>query len=184
MVGEIVVVVPESERERTGRIVRLGRYSKVSAVVAGGKERQDSVWAGLSAFRRVPAVVLVHDGVRPFVGREVITGVIRGAARYRAAVVGTPVKDTVKLEGRPGFSTSTLSREKLWAVQTPQGFRYHLLVRAHALARKAGYLGTDEASLVERMGVPVRIIRGNERNLKITTRTDLEIARMFRRQGG
>ncbi len=178
-VGEIVVVVPATERARAERLVRRSRLSKVSAVVVGGKERQDSVWEGLSAFTRPPRIVLVHDAVRPFIDGRTIAAVAAGAAKYRAAVVGTRVKDTVKVEGRRGFYTSTLSREHLWAVQTPQGFTYHLITRAHKEARKAGFLGTDEASLVERLGVPVRIIPGNERNLKITTPGDLRIARVL-----
>jgi 2-C-methyl-D-erythritol 4-phosphate cytidylyltransferase len=184
LVGEIVVVVPESERRRTERIVRGSRLSKVSSVVAGGKERQDSVREGLAAFRHPPRFVLVHDAVRPFIEEKTITAVVRGTIKYRAAVVGTPVKDTVKLEGRRGFYTKTLSREHLWAVQTPQGFSFHLIDRAHRAARKAGFVGTDEASLVERLGVPVRIIIGNERNMKITTRGDLKIARMVSRRKG
>jgi 2-C-methyl-D-erythritol 4-phosphate cytidylyltransferase len=184
LVGEIVVVVPESGRRRTERLVRRGRFSKVSSVVAGGKERQDSVREGLAAFRHPPRVVLVHDAVRPFIEGRIITEVVRGAITYRAAVVGTPVTDTVKLEGKRGFYTQTLSREHLWAVQTPQGFSFHLIVEAHRAARQAGFRGTDEASLVERLGVPVRIIAGNDRNMKITTRGDLEIARMLSRRRG
>jgi 2-C-methyl-D-erythritol 4-phosphate cytidylyltransferase len=178
-IGEIIVVVPASHVGRAEALVRRAGFTKVGRVVTGGKERQDSVWNGLNAFSRVRPIVLVHDAVRPLVGKSVINHVISGAARYGAAVVGIRVRDTIKLEQRRGFFATTLDRRALWAVQTPQGFRSSLLMRAHREARRGRYLGTDEASLVERLGVPVRIITGEERNLKITTPNDLKVARMY-----
>lgn len=178
-IGEIIVVVPASHVGKAKALVRRAGFTKVSGVIPGGRERQDSVWIGLNAFSRVRPIVLVHDAVRPLVGKSVINHVISGAARYGAAVVGVRVRDTIKLEQRRGFFAATLDRRALWAVQTPQGFRSSLLMRAHREARRARYLGTDEASLVERLGVSVRIIKGEERNLKITTPNDLNIARMY-----
>jgi 2-C-methyl-D-erythritol 4-phosphate cytidylyltransferase len=179
LIGEIVIVAPRAYLARVRRIKKRGGYSKVTAVVSGASERQGSVWQGLNAFVRRPSVVLVHDAVRPFVDRSTVSRVVRAARQYGAAVVATPVRDTVKLEGKSRFFLKTLPREKLWAVQTPQGFRYHLIIAAHRGARMAGYLGTDEASLIERMGRPVRIIPGKERNMKITTVADLAIARSW-----
>jgi 2-C-methyl-D-erythritol 4-phosphate cytidylyltransferase len=175
-VDEIAIVVPAAFVGRVEKLVRRFRFVKVMAVVPGGKERQDSVWNGLRAFRRRPAMVLVHDAVRPFIDRETIEHAIAAVHRHRAAVVGVRVKDTIKVEGPRGFSTETLDREKLWAAQTPQGFDFRLLLRAHEKAKVDRFLATDETALVERLGVRVRIVEGNERNMKITTPADLRIA--------
>ena len=177
-VREIVVVVPADSLARTRLLVRRAGFRKVSAVVQGGKDRQASVLNGLSGCASRTGLVLVHDAVRPFAGKATIMRVIRAAARYGAAVVGVPVGDTIKVEsrGRPGYYARTLRREELWAVQTPQGFRYPLLLEAHRRARAAGFRGTDDASLVERMGLPVRIVPGSGRNIKITTPDDRKMA--------
>lgn len=180
LIGEIVVVVPKKYVAQTRRMVSA--LHKVSAVVAGGSTRQESVWNGLNAFTEPPDVVLVHDAVRPFISPRLVKTVARFAHRYGAAVVGTRTRDTIKTEGRKGFYTETLRRERLWSVQTPQGFAYELLRRAHASARKARYTGTDESSLVERLGIPVRIVPGEERNFKITTRQDFELAKLILKQ--
>ncbi len=174
-VQEIVVVVPARYVRRTEHLLHRARVRKVSHVVVGGKERQDSVRNGLLSFDREPNVVLVHDAVRPFVSRKIVEEVIRKARRYGAAVVGVPVKDTIKV-GEGGFFTRTPDRRKLWAVQTPQGFRYDILMRAHRATQRSGFCGTDEASLVERLHLPVAIVVGSYHNIKITTREDLEIA--------
>jgi 2-C-methyl-D-erythritol 4-phosphate cytidylyltransferase len=176
-VREIVLVVPKQYVAKTRELVSKGGFLKVKQVVPGGKRRQDSVWKGLERIDRAIDVVLVHDAVRPLVREATVRGVIREAHTARAAVVGIPVKDTIKIEGRRGFFTSTLHRDTLWAVQTPQGFHRQLLLNAHEAARQARYLGTDDASLVERLGVPVRIVKGDDWNLKITTQNDLLLAR-------
>jgi len=183
-VGEIVLVVPPPFVLRMQAMVRRERFAKVSAVVEGGRERQDSVRNGLAACRTGASIVLVHDAVRPFVDRSVIRAVIGAVRRHRAAVVGVRVKDTIKVESgeSPGFYARTIARGGLWAVQTPQGFRYDLLLRAHQEAHRAGFLGTDDASLVERLGIPVRIVPGNERNIKITTPADRKLAEFLLKQ--
>ncbi|MDH3252112.1 MAG: 2-C-methyl-D-erythritol 4-phosphate cytidylyltransferase, partial [Ignavibacteria bacterium] len=116
---------------------------------------------------------------RPLIRREIIRNVIRESVQHRAAVVGVRVKDTIKMEGTRGFYTKTLDRKDLWAVQTPQGFAFDLLLEGHRRAREDHYLGTDESCLVERLGVPVAIVEGDYRNIKITTKDDLEIARKW-----
>lgn len=182
-VDEIVVV---SAAEYIGRVERLlGPIGcrKILTIVPGGKERQDSVWNGMNAFVSRPEVVLVHDAARPFISRDTVNEVIASAARHGAAVVGVKVNDTIKLEGRRGFYTSTLDRGKLWAVQTPQGFKFDLLMKAHMAARRAAYRGTDEASLVERLKTPVRIVQGDYRNIKITTPHDFRTAKMWLERG-
>lgn len=176
-VGAIVVVVPGDQISRAERLIRRWGIRKVVAVVAGGVERQASVRVGLGAFRRKPRIVLVHDAVRPFVGREIVRQVITKAAVAGGALVGVPVTDTITEADRRGRAVRTLRREHLWAVQTPQGFRYGLLVRAHREAERSGFVGTDDASLVQRLGYPVRIVQGEASNIKITTRRDLERAK-------
>ena len=180
-VREIVLVVPAGCVPRTRALVRRAGFRKVAHVVEGGEERQSSVFNGLKSCSFRSGVVLVHDAVRPLVGRRTIMSVIRAAVRYGAAVAGMPVKDTIKIESQkhPGFYARTLPREELWAVQTPQGFMFPLLWEAHRKVRSSGFIGTDDASLVERMGTPVRIVRGTESNIKITTPDDRKLALFF-----
>jgi 2-C-methyl-D-erythritol 4-phosphate cytidylyltransferase len=177
-VCEIVIVTPRQYLDRVVRLVRKANVSRQCTIVAGGRERQHSVWNGLRAFYTSPSIVLVHDAVRPFVRPATIRAVISAVRTHGAAVVGVPVGDTVKLAGTKGFYARTLPRERVWAVQTPQGFRLELLVRAHERARQDRFLGTDEGSLVERLGHRVRIVTGETDNVKITTRRDLKLAKL------
>ncbi len=181
-VREIVVVVPAPHIDRVRRMIARASLGTVCRIVAGGKERQESVWNGMCGFLREPDILLVHDAVRPLVSARVVREVIREADRHGAAVVGVPVKDTIKVEESAGFYARTLNRANLWAVQTPQGFRSELLFRAHRAARKARYVGTDEASLIERLGLPVRIVRGDYSNIKITTPEDMKMAALLQKQ--
>lgn len=178
-VSQIIVAVPAAHVRRTHTLLRDGGCRKVTAVVEGGRERQDSVRIALEWMTGKPTVVLVHDAVRPLVSRSAILQVVNAAERWGAAVVGVRMKDTIKTEGRKGFFAATLPRKFLWAVQTPQGFQTHLIVKAHRLAHKAGFMGTDDASLVERLRIPVRIVEGSPRNIKITTKDDLRIAKFW-----
>lgn len=177
-VSQIIVVVPEGYAAHTHRLLQRAGCSRVTAVIEGGRERQDSVRAGLAMMTGDPEIVLIHDAVRPFISRRVIEEVIQASAVHGAAVVGVRVKDTIKREGREGFYKDTLPRHLLWAVQTPQGFRRHLIIEAHDRAARAGFVGTDDAMLVERMRIPVRIVEGDYGNVKITTREDLLSARL------
>jgi len=177
-VREIVVVVPRAYLEKTAWVIHEGNLSKVTRVVTGGKERQESVWIGLNAFGASPRVVLIHDAVRPLVRKKVLDAVIRQTRRAGAAVAGVRVKDTIKLEGQKGFFTETLDRSKLWSIQTPQGFDFKLVHLAHKKARASGFSGTDDAALVERLGRKVRIVEGDYDNIKITTAEDLAFAKM------
>lgn len=177
IVRQIVVVVPREYAESTHRLLSRAGCTKISAVIEGGKERQDSVRQGLMMLTGEPDVVMVHDAVRPFVTRRVILEVAAEAYRHGAAVVGVRVKDTIKKEGKPGFTRETLPRRLLWAIQTPQGFRPGILEKAHLKAFREHFQGTDDAMLVERLGIPVRIVEGEYTNFKITTREDLVTAR-------
>ena len=174
-VQEIVVVAPMDLIKRAEEIIEAIPFKGTKTVVAGGRERQDSVRIGLHAFSVHPDFVLVHDAARPLIEPDVIRKVIVELREYPAAVVGVKVKDTVKVEGQPGFFTSTLDRKRLWTVQTPQGFHFNVLLDAHRKAKEESFLGTDEASLVERLALPVRIVEGDKRNVKVTTQDDLDI---------
>jgi 2-C-methyl-D-erythritol 4-phosphate cytidylyltransferase len=180
-VAAIVVVAPERHLARARRMLAAAGYPRVT-VVAGGKERQHSVWNGLRALPETCRYVLVHDAVRPFTPPSVISSVVAGARTHGAAVAAVPVGDTLRLEGSPGFLSATVDRKGLWAVQTPQGFRTDLLVEAHGKAARRGILRTDETSLAELLGVHVKIVEGTPSNIKITTRKDLECARFLAKQ--
>ncbi len=152
------------------------RFRKVAAVVAGGVRRQDSVRNGFGAIRGSGRdVVLIHDGARPLAGSDLISRVIEEAARSGAAVPVLPLEDTVK-EVREGGILGTHDRSVLYRAQTPQGFFYEVLEEAFAAADREGFVGTDEASLVERTGRRVAAVAGDPRNIKITTPLDLKIA--------
>jgi 2-C-methyl-D-erythritol 4-phosphate cytidylyltransferase len=177
-VKEIVIVVPKDQLRRTDELLKQWKPRKVSHLVVGGSERQHSVRNGLLSFDFEPDVVLVHDAVRPLISKEIIEKVIAASATYGSAVVGVRVKDTIKVE-EDGFYRKTLNRAKLWAVQTPQGFRFKILMKAHLAAQRRAFIGTDEASLVERLRIRVKIVEGDDRNIKITTHADLKFADML-----
>jgi len=146
--------------------------------VPGGRERQESVWLALQAVPPSASLVVVHDAVRPFITPLVVRRVIREARRHGASTCGLPVAETVK-QVRDGLVQATVEREGLWLVQTPQAFHRRLLWEAHEKARNDGFSGTDDAVLVERLGVPVRMVLGLPENFKITTPADLARARAF-----
>lgn len=171
-VADIVLVLMRN----VGKDEYIRRFPKIVSVVTGGKHRQDSVYAGFGQIDpRKTGFVLVHDGVRPLVDHALLSRVILAAKESGAAIPVIPVEDTVKaVEG--GKILRTLDREKLHRVQTPQGFSYPILKAALEQARVDGYHGTDEATLVERMGGEVVCVDGDPRNIKITTPEDLRIA--------
>jgi 2-C-methyl-D-erythritol 4-phosphate cytidylyltransferase len=171
-VGEIVLVLPD-EKAGAGFIER---HPKITAVVRGGRRRQDSVRRGFARVRAgADKVVLVHDGVRPLVSREVISRVIREAGRRGAAVPVVPVEDTIKETVR-GKVIRTVDRAHLYRVQTPQGFLYAVLEKALRRASLEKSTATDEAALAERAGAEVRAVEGDPRNIKVTTPSDLKLA--------
>jgi len=157
----------------------LDRYplSKCRSPVRGGRQRQDSVFNGLKALPDDIEIVVVHDAARPFVTPAVISAVIAAAVRDGAALAAVPAQDTLKRADSASLVKATVDRSRLWQAQTPQAFRAPLLREAHLRAASDGYRGTDDASLVERLGHPVRIVQGSSRNLKVTTSDDLALAR-------
>ena len=169
-VDEIFVAANADYCELTEKLCR--GFSKLKKIVAGGAEREDSVRAALDCLRGENGIVLVHDAARPFVSEAVINAVIEGTADFGAAIPTVPAKDTIRQVD--GTGSRTLQRETLACVQTPQGFRISLLKHAFEKTQAEGFLGTDDASLVERMGINISMVQGEDANRKITTREDLE----------
>jgi len=172
---DAVVVAAPAEHVNRARLALRGLRAAIT-IVAGGATRQESVWLALQAAPDDVELVIVHDAVRPFITRALIDAVVGAARRTGAAICGLPVTETVK-RVRGDEVEGTIDRAGLWTVQTPQAFRAALLREAHEKARRDRVVGTDDAALVERLGHPVKVIRGLERNLKITTADDLRRAR-------
>ena len=172
-IREIVIVTREDLLERVSAM--CGEFSKVTAVVVGGKDRPESVNNGLNALSKKVKLAAIQDGARPLITWQVIDRVVRAANSYGAAAPGVPVKDTVK-EVQGGVVMSTPDRSRLQAVQTPQVFDFDLLRGALKKAAQDGAAITDDCSAVERMGFKVKIVEGDERNIKITTPVDIKIA--------
>ena len=173
LITGICVTVPEPDLAETKKIVHSEGLTKVMAVVAGGNERQDSVKNGLAALPSCD-VVVIHDGVRPFVTEAEIQETIRVASEVGACVVGMPTRDTTKKVDASGRVIETLDRSSLRSIQTPQAFRYSLLKKAFEAA--GSFVGTDEAMLVERLGEPVQVMMGSPQNIKITAPEDWVVA--------
>ncbi len=155
-------------------------FTKVSDVIAGGKERYDSVYQGLLACTDTD-YVFIHDGARPFITEEILKRGLAGVRETGACVVGMPSKDTVKLSDEDGFVSTTPERKQVWAIQTPQIFSYALIRKAHESIRKKDMsMITDDAMVVEQeSGVKVRLVEGSYQNIKITTPEDLDVAEVF-----
>lgn len=177
----IVVAAPGDRVQSTLAVLRRHRVPKLSGVVAGGAERQESVWLALQAVPPESRWIVVHDAARPFIDAALVDRVLAAAARSGAATCGLPVRETVK-RVRQSMVEATLDREGLWLIQTPQAFGRTVLEEAHEKARRDGYSGTDDAVLVERLGGRVAVVPGSAWNLKITTPADLETARLWMRR--
>lgn len=173
-INEIIVVCAADEIEYCREnIVKKYEFSKVVKIVAGGAQRQDSVRNGLDSCNRDTDIVVIHDGARPFVTSKIISESIRCAEKYGACTTAVPVKDTIKMVNREKYSVNTPEREKLYAVQTPQTFKFELIMNAHKKAMNLNTLATDDTILVENFGSRVKIIEGSYQNIKITTQEDL-----------
>ena len=178
VIDYIIVTAPRESVIEVSELVKSAEFQKPVIVVQGGERRQDSVASGLNYLQPSTDIVAVHDGVRPFVSTDDIENAVRQAERTGAAVLAVPIVDTVK-QVEKDVIESTLTREHLVLAQTPQVFRTEILKQAFDSATKDEYYGTDESSLVERLGHPVAIVRGSERNIKITRPSDLSLARAF-----
>jgi len=181
LIDKIVVVVSEDDVDYCKReIVDRYKQTKVLRVVAGGERRQDSVRNGLESVGDSCQWVLIHDGVRPLVTTELIEKVIKTAKNFRAVITGLPVKETVKELDDQSVVLRSVDRRRLWLIQTPQIFKFEDISLAHRKAIKNGWEeATDDAVLIEKMGIPVKIIEGEENNIKVTTPRDLDIARFL-----
>lgn len=174
--SKVIVVCQETERNHVKNwLQQLDVAEKRTKIVKGGSERQFSVAAGLEHCG-TEQVVLVHDGARPFVTIDIINRLLDGVKANKAAICAVKVKDTVK-RVTDGIVQETVDRENLWQVQTPQAFELHILQKAHQLAKEEKFLGTDEASLVERIPIPVSIVQGSYYNIKLTTPEDMPLAK-------
>ncbi|CAM3089288.1 2-C-methyl-D-erythritol 4-phosphate cytidylyltransferase [Paenibacillus sediminis] len=182
VVDEIVLVTGAQDFERCQTWVNSYGLRKVTKIVAGGSERQHSVYKGLQEIRS--SWVLVHDGVRPFVTEEQVVACYETARQHGASVLAVPVKDTIKQVNEAGVITATPDRHSLWAIQTPQAFRLSDLMRAHQEAQREGFVGTDDSMLVERLGMTVAVCEGSYSNIKITTIEDLDYAEFLEKLKG
>ncbi len=174
-IKSIIIAAPAEHLENTRKLVSDYGLAPVTTVVAGGETRQESVRAALDMVPDEVDLVLVHDGVRPLVTPELIESCVTRAEEVGAAMIAVPVTDTLKAEDN-GQVKHTVDRRGLWQAQTPQAAETALLKRAFALAAEEGFQGTDEASILERIGAKVSIVQGSEKNIKVTNAEDLKLA--------
>ena len=177
-VDEIIVSLRDEEMDRAARDVDREHFQKPVRLVQGGATRQETVARALAEVPPEAEVVLVHDAVRPFIDSESISRVVDAARRDGAAILGIPSVDTIKQVERQTI-LGTIPRERIVLAQTPQAFKLAIIREAFARATADGFNGTDEASLVERMGKPVSVLMGSDRNIKITKPSDLPLARLY-----
>jgi 2-C-methyl-D-erythritol 4-phosphate cytidylyltransferase len=180
-IDSIILVAPQNEvKYCRSEIVERHHLTKVENVVAGGERRQDSVRLGIEASGGDYGLVLIHDGVRPLITHDLIEHVVKAAQEHRAVITGLPAKETVKEIDENALVVKTYERQKVWLVQTPQAFRYEDILMAHRRAVEEGWDEvTDDALLVEKVGIPVKVVEGPEDNIKVTTPQDLELAQFL-----
>jgi 2-C-methyl-D-erythritol 4-phosphate cytidylyltransferase len=186
-IDKIIVALRANEIKRFTETLSGEPYAAKVQLVAGGDTRHESVQNGLKALSAAPTdIVLVHDAVRPFIDANMLDQSIAAAQRHGAAIVGLPAVDTIKLVERTAdgaIISSTVPRERVVNAQTPQAFQFELLQKAFSSAAEIGFIGTDEASLVERLGHQVAVVMGSPRNIKITTPADMELAEFYLKNG-
>jgi 2-C-methyl-D-erythritol 4-phosphate cytidylyltransferase len=175
-VDDIVLVLPASDYAFCWeKIIAPLDFQKKIQWISGGPTRQESVYNGLKAVENDCGIVVIHDSVRPLVPARLIAKSVAGAQKYGACIAAVPAKDTLKIVKNDKIQ-KTISRDRVWMAQTPQTFRYDLIMKAHEAARKEQFKGTDDAALIERLGIEVHVIKGDPRNIKITTPGDLKVA--------
>ncbi len=174
IIDDMVLVTGKDDIEFCEKeIIEKYNVKKVKAIIEGGAERQNSVYNGLCALDSDTDIVLIHDGVRPFLKGEYIEKIIYETQKYESCVLGVKVKDTIKVCDENGIVSETPERNGLWIAQTPQSFKYDLIMEAHKKAIEDNFLGTDDSMLVERIGKKVKMTEGDYDNIKITTVEDL-----------
>jgi len=177
LINNIVLVVSKENIDEFKSIVDKSSFSKTIEIVEGGLTRSESVKNGLKTLDQDVDIVLVHDGVRPFIDQELINQVIDASKIHGAAIAAVRVKPTIKRVDEDLFVYATLKRNELWEVQTPQAFKKDIILKAHDNLNDAA--PTDDAFLVEQIGVKVKVVEGSYKNIKITTKEDIEIAESF-----
>jgi len=184
-VTDVVLVVGAEDIERCRQLLEadVSLHSRSVVLQSGGATRQQSVNRGLAKVTAGVDVVMIHDGARPFVAAALIDRCVEAARLHGAAVVGVPVRDTIKRVGANGLVQSTPERAGLWEIQTPQIFQRQLIVAAHERAAREGVEATDDAMVVERLGKPVFVVEGERTNIKITVPEDLLLAEAMIRAG-
>ena len=175
-VDEIIVVTSAKELEYCRHeIIEKNKYQKVSAVLVGGQQRQDSVWAALQCLAPDTDFVAVHDGARPLLSADVLSRLLAEAEEWGAAIPGVPSRDTIKMVNRDSFVRQTLDRNVIYSIQTPQVFKFKELFTAYKYADEEGFYATDDAALFEKYIGQVKVVEGDYDNIKITTPLDLII---------
>ncbi len=177
--GAVVVAAADEVEDMKAILVKYGLSRFVRAVVPGGSERQYSVYNGLKALPADAEYVLIHDGARALVTEQVIRRALESVEQHGSGVAAIPVVDTIKRAQPDGLVQETPDRSTLYAIQTPQSFRMDMIMQAHEKAMADGFLGTDDASLLEYAGMPVYLSEGDRENLKLTTPTDVELAEVI-----
>jgi 2-C-methyl-D-erythritol 4-phosphate cytidylyltransferase len=175
-IDSVVVVAPVDSQKLFQKLVKNGDFKKVKKIIPGGETRMDSVFQGLQATDEDTDMVVIHDAARPLISVGMIQRAVEEGQKSGAVVVAVPVKSTIKrVDAQQKMVLETLNRSELWEIQTPQVFKREILLRAYQ-NRKKGEPSTDDASLVEALGVPVKIVEGDYRNIKITTQEDIAVA--------
>ncbi len=184
LIEEICLIVNQEEKDFCSKnIILRYNFSKVQKIINGGETRQESVYNGLKALNPDVDIVVIHDGARPLVEETLIQDSIEVAQKNGAVIVAIPLKDTVKKSQKNFFIKETLNRDEIWRAQTPQTFKYDIILSAHHQAYKDKFCATDDAAIVERYGHKVKMIIGSEENIKITTPFDIIIAENFLKRG-
>ncbi len=175
---DCITLVVSEDRINWCKETIINKYNikKVEKVIDGGKTRGESVMNGLRSLDKETTIVAIHDGVRPFVEKSIFNHVVEQAKKFGAAICAIPLKDTLKTIGKENEVESTCNRDGFWLVQTPQAFRYALILKAYEKAIEDGFQATDDAAIVERLPHPVKIVEGSPLNIKITTPQDLVLA--------
>ena len=174
-IDEIILVVAKHDLTVVEQLAKKIIHNKPYKVVVGGSERQYSINNALQAVNANSEIVLIHDGARPMIKVETINKLIKEVEKSSCAILGLRVKDTIKIADENKVVSKTPNRDYLWSIQTPQGFKLDIIKTAYQRAQQEGFLGTDDASLVERLNIAVKVVEGEYTNLKVTTPEDLKI---------
>jgi 2-C-methyl-D-erythritol 4-phosphate cytidylyltransferase len=184
LINKIYLIINKEEKDLCyNNIILKYSFLKVQELISGGDSRQDSVYNGLKALDSNTDIVVIHDGARPLVKETLIQDSIKAAQKYGSAIAAIPVKDTVKKCRRDFFINRTLKREEIWRAQTPQTFKYDIIISAYYQAYEENFRATDDSAVVEKYGHKVKIIIGSEENIKITTPFDIIMVENFIKKG-